>query len=771
MATANLTTSPTTLDGGGSGSISIINTGTTRVTFVNGGQRSTINPKRSWDGAVQGLVTAWVTAIDGGTGAITYETSGVRADTVTGNELAGRTLVPDRTASTATTGTLTVGQLARLNCGSAALARTLPAASVAGAGGVVGVRRTDTSTTYTASVSPAAGDTINASASARVVAMPEVALTFVSDGVSNWSVVSTDTPTSALSAAFAQADVIAPAPTGIASTDTAALQAAIDATPSGGWLLLRTGTYVISSAVSITKHMTMTGQTIASEHKSFTAGGNTDSVSSPYMRGTVLRQDTAATNVIEITGSALSVDLRDLGITFGSGIVNINTGHGIYAVPTQTYGGLGGHDAGLNDFIVDNVRVYGHDGNHYAFYAINAILGNISRWWSWGGGGFCFINDSNPHYGYGNYVFSHPYVQLGNAGTAAGYVFLDLNLVLMLRPQCNVQGPASANGQTNYRDTGGSYGCTNMVLVAPDFEGAASPGAVIGPETQLFGGLVTNNPRNSAVLLGKSAGGSVTTASDAVAIGYQAGAALTTGQRVTGVGHQALSKLTTGANNTAVGGTALQNLTTGVDNTAVGKDALQAQTTASNNTAIGASACPAVTTATQTVGVGHGVLLSLTTGTKNVAIGDSAGYFANGSASNASVTGMLNTFVGHSTGCYSGDTSRGTAIGGQAAAANNAVAIGYNAKAGGSGSVAIGTDSSNNGATTTTNNAIALGTANHSVLIGAGAGLGGGAGVVSIANAATAPTTNPTGGGVLYVEAGALKFRGSSGTVTTIAPA
>lgn len=37
--------------------------------------------------------------------------------------------------------------------------------------------------------------------------------------------------------------------------------------------------------------------------------------------------------------------------------------------------------------------------------------------------------------------------------------------------------------------------------------------------------------------------------------------------------------------------------------------------------------------------------------------------------------------------------------------------------------------------------------------------------------AATVPTANPTGGGVLYVEAGALKYRGSSGTVTTIANA
>jgi hypothetical protein len=48
---------------------------------------------------------------------------------------------------------------------------------------------------------------------------------------------------------------------------------------------------------------------------------------------------------------------------------------------------------------------------------------------------------------------------------------------------------------------------------------------------------------------------------------------------------------------------------------------------------------------------------------------------------------------------------------------------------------------------------------------------GSGAGVIAIKSAVTSPTTNPTGGGVLYVEGGALKYRGSSGTVTTIANA
>ncbi len=48
---------------------------------------------------------------------------------------------------------------------------------------------------------------------------------------------------------------------------------------------------------------------------------------------------------------------------------------------------------------------------------------------------------------------------------------------------------------------------------------------------------------------------------------------------------------------------------------------------------------------------------------------------------------------------------------------------------------------------------------------------GSGEKVVFIANRTTAPSGTPTGGGILYVEAGALKFKGSSGTVTTIAPA
>lgn len=64
------------------------------------------------------------------------------------------------------------------------------------------------------------------------------------------------------------------------------------------------------------------------------------------------------------------------------------------------------------------------------------------------------------------------------------------------------------------------------------------------------------------------------------------------------------------------------------------------------------------------------------------------------------------------------------------------------------------------------------GVAAHKAAFFSNAGsFGGGEGVIFIANRTTAPGSNPSGGGILYAEGGALRWRGSSGTVTTIAPA
>lgn len=62
-------------------------------------------------------------------------------------------------------------------------------------------------------------------------------------------------------------------------------------------------------------------------------------------------------------------------------------------------------------------------------------------------------------------------------------------------------------------------------------------------------------------------------------------------------------------------------------------------------------------------------------------------------------------------------------------------------------------------------------TASKSFQLGVSASFGGGIGVIGIANATTVPTSNPTSGGILYVENGVLKYRGSSGSVSIIAAA
>lgn len=62
-------------------------------------------------------------------------------------------------------------------------------------------------------------------------------------------------------------------------------------------------------------------------------------------------------------------------------------------------------------------------------------------------------------------------------------------------------------------------------------------------------------------------------------------------------------------------------------------------------------------------------------------------------------------------------------------------------------------------------------TTQPNVAIGSTVSFGGGQGVIYIHNRTIAPTTNPAQGGILYIENGALMYKGSSGTVTIVAPA
>lgn len=161
---------------------------------------------------------------------------------------------------------------------------------------------------------------------------------------------------------------------------------------------------------------------------------------------------------------------------------------------------------------------------------------------------------------------------------------------------------------------------------------------------------------------------------------------------------------------------------------------------------------------------------SITGQTGSVVNGTSGTFiFATGLASGSGTSGPLLVRTGNSV----------TGSSGQAFLQSGQVTSG----SGGSGSVNLVTGSVVAGAsgdinmTTGTNSGGTSGNINmksngSGVSIGQiGGSFGGGKNVIFIANATTIPNANPTGGGVLYVQSGALKYRGSSGTVTPIAPA
>lgn len=75
------------------------------------------------------------------------------------------------------------------------------------------------------------------------------------------------------------------------------------------------------------------------------------------------------------------------------------------------------------------------------------------------------------------------------------------------------------------------------------------------------------------------------------------------------------------------------------------------------------------------------------------------------------------------------------------------------------------------GLTASTNGVVRQIWANSGVQFGGSTSFGGGVTVIGITNAATVPSTNPSGGGVLYSEGGSLKWRDSSGNIFALAAA
>lgn len=313
----------------------------------------------------------------------------------------------------------------------------------------------------------------------------------------------TSKPLSTIFASLLAAQVIFPSAVALSDElDWAALQSLIDHAPTGARIgLAPAATYVINRPLAISGSVNLAGAGAVPLRRSVTvtfADFDMPGVA-PYLSGTVIEQTAAATDAIQITGTATIVNLYDFGILFAPAIRHVNTGHGINATPTITYSG--GHDHGLYNSTWRNIMCFGHDGNHYAYNFVNPIVGMFDSLVSWGGGGINMICDSYAG-NYGNCVFLQPQSTLYCAGSAhsihlagrvsggtSGY----LNLLVFVRPSSGVEAvtakfPETAPGPTISTQYAfhSSHEVGNVTLIQPDFEPTASNVKVALPNGNYF---------------------------------------------------------------------------------------------------------------------------------------------------------------------------------------------------------------------------------------------------------------------------------------------
>ena len=306
-----------------------------------------------------------------------------------------------------------------------------------------------------------------------------------------------------------------------------------------------------------------------------------------------------------------------------------------------------------------------------------------------------------------------------------------------------------------------------------------------------------------------------------VAMGYEALYVNKSGNMNISVGRGSLKANITGDCNTAVGDNAMKCNIIGEGNIAIGSSSLYFCEAGNSNVAIGGGAridsSSGVITAfsdysgtvagtVKVTSAGHGLVgavsnieilettnynsgISLVTVTK---IDDDNFYFTHSWDGDDATgywrnddEGSRNIFIGKGSGSYNYSGMNNVIIGynaGWNASGSDNVIIGYKAGYDETASNKLFIDNQDRGSEANgRTKSLIYGVFNstqtdQSLRLTASVGIntadfGSGKVVLAIANASTVPSANPTGGGVIYWEGGALKYRGSSGTITTLANA
>jgi hypothetical protein len=213
--------------------------------------------------------------------------------------------------------------------------------------------------------------------------------------------------------------------TGNGTTDDGVkLQAAIDlAVSQGRALYIPAGVYKIATTLTIPDHLDMYGDGTGEVWNPVKTGAPIDYSSyftaTDIVGGTIILQTQAGWDAIKITGRGKNVSLHDFGIRFADAIKFSNTGHGINVAPPANPYDATSKDHGVFGAIWSNLKVFGHDGNHYAYNVVNPLGCHFDNLNSFGGGCLRLFTDSSLFF-YGNSTITNLYGAVIDAGTADG---------------------------------------------------------------------------------------------------------------------------------------------------------------------------------------------------------------------------------------------------------------------------------------------------------------------------------------------------------------
>jgi hypothetical protein len=255
------------------------------------------------------------------------------------------------------------------------------------------------------------------------------------------------------------------------STDNATgLQSAINAAVAAGvplYIPAASSTcYKYTAPLTISGNLSVVGDYVVGN---WSAGINVP-LGTPPLAGSVLCPSSNGSDAIDIVGTSLQVNISNVGILFQT--VLAGTGDGIHYFPSGT-------NQGLTNAYWQNVMVYGHDGNHYAFNIQNPIYGTFVQVVSFGGGGWNLMG-SGGSLNFGNMTFIQPYVQVIVGGSANGFTITasssqKLNLLTFVRPQAivnNISGVSPAGNLPTSAQSIWSMDANvrNVRTISPDFE-------------------------------------------------------------------------------------------------------------------------------------------------------------------------------------------------------------------------------------------------------------------------------------------------------------